>query len=87
MPVLTEKQLARGRRDLAEKLDYNVDTTGWTREQLTAAMQAIEDWWEAQQTNLNGLINQATGPTRLTPRVKKALLVAFMRKKLDRVDS
>ena len=84
MSTLTRKQLGEVRRRTAEALEFNIDTTGWTAPQLNGAIQAIEDWYEDQKPTLNGFINAATAPTVLTARVKKAMVVVFLRAKLDR---
>lgn len=87
MAVLTSRQLAAVRRIIAEKLDYDIDTTGWTAPQINGAIQFLEDWYESQKPVINAGLNAATTPTVLTSRIKKAMVIEFIRLKLDREES
>lgn len=84
MSVLTPKQLGMVRRRVAEALEYDIDTTGWTAPQINGAIQFLEDWYEGERSVLNAGLNAATSPTTLPLRVKKAMVIEFLKLKLKR---
>lgn len=63
MAVLTAEQLAEIRRAVAAESDPPIT---WTKAQIDAATQAIEDWWIANAVSLNTTINAATVPLGIT---------------------
>lgn len=84
MAVLTANQLTECRQGIAkEGLPVN-----YTKGQVNAALQAIEDWFTDGITNrpassLNAAINAATSPLVFTPAQKKKLFAFWALKKFD----
>ena len=56
----------------------------YSKVQLGAALQAVEDWFEANRATLSAAINAATAPLTLTAAQKKSLLLFYMRQKVRR---
>ena len=83
MSVLTSAQLKQVRRLVAEQLEYTADVN-FTRSEFHAAIQALEDWYEGERSALNQLLNAATSPTRMSTQIKAALVLVFIRAKMDR---
>ena len=80
MGVLTKPQLAKVSRHISE----NGTTVMWSKPQVHAAVQAIEDWFEANRSSLNTEINAATAPLVFTAEQKKKLIVGFLIQKAER---
>ena len=55
-----------------------------TKPQLNAAVQAIENWFEANRPALNAAINTATAPLVLAPAENKALLAGYLKLKFGK---
>ena len=55
-----------------------------TKPQLNAAVQAIENWFEANRSQLNAATNAATSPLVLSATEKKALLAAYLKLKFGK---
>ena len=83
MSILTDAQLREARRLVAEQLEYSADVN-FTRAEFHAALQALEDWYEGERATLNQILNAATSPTRMSVQIKAALVVVFIRAKMDR---
>ncbi len=71
MAVLTPAQLAEMRRSLEK--DDTLGAVNFTKVEANQALQAIEDWWEANRANLNTAINTATSPFVFTVAQKKLI--------------
>lgn len=56
----------------------------YTKTQANAALQAIEDWFEANRTALGNAINTATAPYVFTPAMKRRLFAHWCRQKFGR---
>jgi len=80
MAVLTTGQLAALRHE-CEAESPNVN---YTKVQINAALQAIEDWLEANRASLAVVINTATAPFIFTPTQKILLAKMWMRSKFER---
>jgi len=80
MAILSPNQLVELRQAAAE------DQVGinWTKAQINAAAQAVEDWFEANRPSLNAAINTATSPVVLPGAVKRLLLIRFLMQKSRR---
>jgi len=68
MAILTTDQLVQLRQMAAAE----AATVTWTKPQVNAALQAIEDWWEANRASLGTAI-EAAAPGKFTVAQKKAL--------------
>jgi len=79
MAIINTNELAKIRQALAttNEVDYKRST-------LNAAVQAIEDWFEADKLTLSGLIDTATSPVILTNQQKKKLAGFWMIRKAKR---
>lgn len=73
MAVLDSLQLAEVRRAYADRRGPGVD---FTKPQVNAAIQAIEDWFEANRATLAAAIDAATAPY-VFPAAQKKLLAAM----------
>lgn len=80
MAVLTSDQLCDIRRDLAREFA----AVGYTKAEVNAALQAIEDWFEANRASLGSAINAGTAPFVFTNPQKVALVKYWLRKKFER---
>jgi len=56
MAILTTEQLAEVRR----KVSSEEDLITYTKNDINDALQAIEDWWEANQAGLSSAIDTGT---------------------------
>jgi hypothetical protein len=54
---------------------------GISKAQWKAALQSIEDWYEADRATVSGLIDTATSPAVLTNALKKKLGRVWMQRK------
>jgi len=69
---------AQERAELRQKVAAKLSTVGYTKPQVNAALQGIEDWFEANRASLSTAINAATTPLGYTfSAAEKKLLVAF----------
>lgn len=80
MAVLTATQLAEIRRALAAK----AAVVNYTKPQANAALQAVEDWFDANQASLSQAINTATAPLVLTVAQKKWLVAYWLLSRFQR---
>ncbi len=80
MAVLTVGELAELRKSLAAESDV----VTWNKATINAALQALEDWYEAERAVVSGLINAATDPFVFTNAQKKKLARYFLRQKFRR---
>lgn len=69
MAQLTADELAAIRRECAA---FGL-TVNYTKAQINAAIQAIEDWFEANRAGISTAINAATTPLVLTAQQKKII--------------
>ena len=81
MATLTAMQLAEMRQQFVRKLNDVVD---FDKPTINAAFQAIEDWYEANKTQISGDINTATSPYVFTPQQKKWLGAYWLLRKAGR---
>lgn len=72
MAVLTANELAALRRDVARDLA----TVNFSKVEVNAALQGVEDWFELNRASLSTAINTATTPFVFSAAQKK-LLVAY----------
>jgi len=82
MAVLTPEQLVEQRQECA----HAGIAINYTKQQFNVAAQAVEDVFTSAQlrTALNSAINTATSPLVLTAPQKQALVVAVLRRLLER---
>ena len=78
MATLTAAQREEIRRDAS----YAFPVT-WTKPTVNAAMQAIEDWVEANRAALGAAI-EAAAPSAFTAAQKKYLVARYFRQKAER---
>ena len=78
MAVLSGLELAELRRAMATN-----GTVTWTKPQINAALQAIEDWFEANRASLGAAI-EAVAPGLYTAPRKKRLVAYWLRQKFVR---
>jgi hypothetical protein len=81
MAVLTLAQLLELRQ--AVVADPATTVVPWTKAQINAAVQAIEDWFEAQRTTVAGLIETAA-PGVFTNAQKKRIVKYYLQQKFGR---
>lgn len=86
MAVLTDAQLAKARLRLPVVMDFDL-VVNFNRVQIHAAFQALEDWYEGEKAAVGSALNAATDPVVLDPAVKKAMVIEFLRQKLDREEA
>jgi hypothetical protein len=81
MAILSSGQLVE-LRNSCERLA----AVGWTKPQIAAVLQAIEDWFEANRASLVTALNTALAAQglTLTAAQKRALVVAFFTQKATR---
>ncbi len=87
MAILDAEQLAELRNDAAHaSVDANGARVGvsWTKAPINAAFQALEDWFEAERSNLVAVLNTATAPLVLTGAQKKRVIAAYIAQKTGR---
>lgn len=80
MAILIPDQLAELRRETAK----DQPTINWTKPQINAAIQAIEDFFENNRAALNGAINAGTAPFIFPNPIKAMLVKAWLKQKFDR---
>jgi hypothetical protein len=80
MAVLTDEQRAELRRAVASASEV----VTWDKSAINAALQACEDWYEAERPVVSGLIDTATSPFVFTNPQKKMLARYFLRQKFSR---
>ena len=80
MAVLNSTQLAELRRAMAS----DQATVNYNKVQINAALQAVEDWFEANRAAINAAINTATAPLVFTGSQKSALVKYWLRQKFER---
>jgi hypothetical protein len=79
MPTLTPTELTDLRRELAA----GVSVVRWTKPQVNAVTQALEDWFEANRPAL-GTAMEAAAPGVFTTAQKRALVTAWLEQKFRR---
>lgn len=79
MAVLTTQQKAKLSQHVSKLM-----TCDYTKAQVYAANQAIEDWFESQRASLTTAINAATSPYVFPPAIKKAMVAHFLAEKSQR---
>lgn len=80
MATLTTEQLDELRVDVAH-LSKGVP---WSKSQINAAFQELEDWFENQRTVLVGVLNRSLAPVSTTVDDKRHILAAFIQSKAGR---
>ena len=83
MAVLTPDELVILRREVEQSLREAGLASSFTKAQLNARIQAIEDWFEANRTSLAQAID-AAAPGNLTVAQKKRLVAHWLRHKFGR---
>mgnify|MGYP001605685944 FL=1 len=73
MVVLTVADLVPIRQACAKKVAVN-----YTKPQINAAVQAVENWFEANRAGLSGVIDTATAPLVLSGAQKKAIVAYWL---------
>ena len=81
MAVLTVVQKGEISKAVAQK---GTTVVSYTKPVAFAAIQAIEDWFETNRTNLSTAINIATAPTVLTIAHKSAFVKFWFQQKFER---
>ena len=79
MAVLSSDQLT----DMRKKMAVG-ETVVWTKPQLNAALQAIEDWYETNKVAIGTAIDVATAPLVFTAAQKKKLGAYWLLQKASR---
>lgn len=80
MAVLTNNELAELRQDIAR----DTETQNWDKPIVNAALQAIEDWFEANKATGSAAVDTATSPFTFTNGQKKKLFRYWLRQKFGR---
>lgn len=80
MAILTPEELAGLRRVCAAEMPV----INYTKARANAAIQAIEDWFEANRTAIVPTIDTATAPFTFTPAQKFVLMKYWLRQKFER---
>ena len=79
MPILTNQQLTEARNS-CEKY---ISSVNYDKTQINAALQAIEDTFEASRAAFSSAINAATAPLVLSNAQKKSLVKAYLLTKFN----
>ena len=79
MATLNQNELVEIRRRCAAG-----ETVNWNKATINIALQAIEDWFEANKASLAGSINAATSPFTFTNPQKKKLVAYWLEQKFRR---
>lgn len=79
MAIMTPDELADLRRNCARERA----TVDYTKPQINAALQAIEDWWEANRAALGAAI-EAAAPGVFSPAEKRRLAKHWLAHKFAR---
>jgi hypothetical protein len=74
--ILTTDQLAAIRRRVAKA--FNPDSVRWKKPEINAALQAIEDWFEANKASGSAAVDTATAPFVFTGAEKKLLFAYWL---------
>ena len=74
MAVLTPQELNK----IQQECEKVLKPVNYTKAQLNAAAQAVEDWFEANRASLVAVINTATAPLVLTGVQKKAVVAYWL---------
>lgn len=77
--ILTQEELTQIRQECATKVAVN-----YTKPQINAAAQAVEDWFEANRSAISTAINTATAPLVFTAAQKKVIVVHWLISKFNR---
>ena len=80
MAILTSEEVTTIRRLCADELG----TVNYTKPQVNAAIQGVEDWFETNRSSLVVAINAATGQFIFIPAQKRAILKYWLRQKFER---
>ena len=80
MAILTDTEKAELRQELAR----GAATVDYDKPTVNAALQAIEDWFEANRAAIASAINTATTPFVFTGGQKKRLVAFWLRQKFRR---
>lgn len=80
MAILTSIELAEVRQNIT----INTAIIDYTKSVANAAVQAIEDFMEANRAAIGTAINTATAPYVFTPAMKKKLFAYWCRQKFSR---
>ena len=75
MAILTPEELVEVRRECA------VGIVTWDKATINIALQAVEDWFEANRVSLASTINTATSPFVFTNAQKKKIIAYWLRQK------
>lgn len=84
MATLDGSQLGELMRRVQDLIAERGLTINFTKAQLYAALQVMEDWYEAEKAAVSVLLNTATSPLTLTAGQKKAIGRAFLEQKFKR---
>jgi len=79
MAILIADELAELRRSCASERA----TVDYTKPQINAALQAIEDWFEANRASLGAAI-EAAAPTKFNATEKRRLVKFYLQQKFTR---
>ncbi len=74
MAVLTDEQLTKVRRKMAQHLA----SFGFDKPTVNAAIQEMEDWYESEKATVSSRLDTVTSPVVLTNAEKKAIGGAFL---------
>ena len=79
MAVMTQDELVEIRRECAVS-----EVVDWDKATINTALQAIEDWFEANKNAWAGAVNTATSPFVFSNPQKKKLLAYWFKQKFRR---
>lgn len=79
MGILAPDDLSELRQGVARN-----QTVDYTKPQINAGLQAIEDWIEANRASLAAAINAATAPYVFPPAAKRRMFAHWCRQKFGR---
>ena len=80
MAVLSPEEATKIRQECARAFP----TVNYTKPQINLAMQAVEDWFEANRAALNAAINTATAPFIFTVPQKLEIVKRWLAGKFER---
>ena len=80
MVLLSSDEATKIRQECARAFP----TVDYIKPQINAAIQGIEDWFEANRPSLSAAINTATGPFIFTNAQKVALVKYWLASKFER---
>lgn len=83
MATLTAEELVQIRRDVARAGDIPIN---YTKATINTALQAIEDWYEANRATLGVSIDAAIAPQVLTLAQKREITKFWLTQKSGRED-